>query len=486
MKIFGTFGLKRLGAIALAAAILGAPVMMAHPALAQDASSASSVAASSAPAAAAPAAAPAAASNDAVVTYPKDAVNSGDDAWMLTSSVLVLMMTIPGLALFYAGMVRKKNILATLAQSFGATALITVLWMVIGYSIAFTGHDPYIGDFKYFLLAPLNGDINIANTDLAPTIPESVYMFFQMTFAIITPALIAGALADRMKYSAFLLFMGAWLLLVYCPIAHWVWSAKGFLGTGGSIGALDYAGGTVVHLNAGTAGLVAALMLGKRKGLGTENFAPHNLAYSVIGASLLWVGWFGFNAGSAVEAHDGQAGMAAAATQIATAAAALAWMFVEWIVSKKPSVLGMISGAVAGLVAITPASGFVNPTGALAIGVAAGVVCYLSAVHLKKLIGYDDALDCWGVHGIGGALGAILTGVFASSKINSAGKGWLYDGNFHQVIAQFEDVGIVFVYCLVMTFIILGVLKLTIGIRVSEEVEQEGLDINLHGEVVHG
>jgi len=486
MKIFGTFGLKRLGALALAVAILGAP-LMAHPAMAQDASSASSVAASgaaAAPAAAAPAA-PAAASNDAVQTYPKDAVNAGDDAWMLTSSVLVLMMTIPGLALFYAGMVRKKNILATLAQSFGATCVITVLWMVIGYSIAFTGHDPYIGDFKYFLLAPLNGDINIANTDLAPTIPETVYMFFQMTFAIITPALIAGALADRMKYSAFLLFMGAWLLLVYCPIAHWVWSAKGFIG-GGGLGALDYAGGSVVHLNAGTAGLVAALMLGKRKGLGTENFAPHNLAYSVIGASLLWVGWFGFNAGSAVEAHDGQAGMAAAATQIATAAASLAWMFAEWIISKKPSVLGMISGAVAGLVAITPASGFVNPTGALAIGVAAGVVCYISAVHLKKLIGYDDALDCWGVHGIGGALGAILTGVFASNKINSAGKGWLYDGNFHQVILQLIDVGVVFGYCLVMTFIILGVLKLTIGIRVSEEVEVEGLDINLHGEVVHG
>ena len=486
MKIFGTFGLKRLGALALAVAILGAP-LMAHPAMAQDASSASSVAASgaaAAPAAAAPAA-PAAASNDAVQTYPKDAVNAGDDAWMLTSSVLVLMMTIPGLALFYAGMVRKKNILATLAQSFGATCVITVLWMVIGYSIAFTGHDPYIGDFKYFLLAPLNGDINIANTDLAPTIPETVYMFFQMTFAIITPALIAGALADRMKYSAFLLFMGAWLLLVYCPIAHWVWSAKGFIG-GGGLGALDYAGGSVMHLNAGTAGLVAALMLGKRKGLGTENFAPHNLAYSVIGASLLWVGWFGFNAGSAVEAHDGQAGMAAAATQIATAAASLAWMFAEWIISKKPSVLGMISGAVAGLVAITPASGFVNPTGALAIGVAAGVVCYISAVHLKKLIGYDDALDCWGVHGIGGALGAILTGVFASNKINSAGKGWLYDGNFHQVILQLIDVGVVFGYCLVMTFIILGVLKLTIGIRVSEEVEVEGLDINLHGEVVHG
>jgi len=486
MKIFGTFGLKRLGALALAVAILGAP-LMAHPAMAQDASSASSVAASgaaAAPAAAAPAA-PAAASNDAVQTYPKDAVNAGDDAWMLTSSVLVLMMTIPGLALFYAGMVRKKNILATLAQSFGATCVITVLWMVIGYSIAFTGHDPYIGDFKYFLLAPLNGDINIANTDLAPTIPETVYMFFQMTFAIITPALIAGALADRMKYSAFLLFMGAWLLLVYCPIAHWVWSAKGFIG-GGGLGALDYAGGSVVHLNAGTAGLVAALMLGKRKGLGTENFAPHNLAYSVIGASLLWVGWFGFNAGSAVEAHDGQAGMAAAATQIATAAASLAWMFAEWIISKKPSVLGMISGAVAGLVAITPASGFVNPTGALAIGVAAGVVCYISAVHLKKLIGYDDALDCWGVHGIGGALGAILTGVFASNAINSGAKGWLHDHNPGQMILQFEDVGAVFVYCLVVSFIILAVLKYTIGIRVSEEVEEEGLDINLHGEVVHG
>jgi Amt family ammonium transporter len=486
MKILEKFGLKRLGALALAVTILGAPVtMMAQSAHAQDASSASSAAASSAaPAVAAPAAAPAA-SNDATQSYPKDAVNAGDDAWMLTSSVLVLMMTIPGLALFYAGMVRKKNILATLAQSFGATALITVLWMIIGYSIAFTGHNPYIGDFKYILLAPLNGDINIANVDLAPTIPETVYMFFQMTFAIITPALIAGALADRMKYSAFLLFMGAWLLLVYCPIAHWVWSAKGWLG-GGGLGALDYAGGSVVHLNAGTAGLVAALMLGKRKGLGTENFAPHNLAYSVIGASLLWVGWFGFNAGSAVEAHDGAAGMAAAATQIATAAAALAWMFIEWIVAKKPSVLGMISGAVAGLVAITPASGFVNPTGALAIGVAAGIVCYLSAVHLKKMIGYDDALDCWGVHGIGGALGAILTGVFASNKINSAGKGWLYDGNFHQVILQFIDVGAVFGYCLVMTFIILGILKYTIGIRVSEEEEIEGLDISLHGEVVHG
>ena len=401
---------------------------------------------------------------------------------MLTSSVLVLMMTIPGLALFYGGMVRKKNILATLAQSFGATCVITVLWMIIGYSIAFTdggASNAFIGGFKYFLLAPLNVDINIASS-LAPTIPETVYMFFQMTFAIITPALIAGALADRMKFSAFLLFMGAWLLLVYCPIAHWVWGG-GWLG---KAGALDYAGGTVVHLNAGTAGLITALMLGKRKGLGTENFAPHNLAYSVIGASLLWVGWFGFNAGSAVEAHDGQAGMAAAATQIATAAAALAWMACEWVIAKKPSVLGMISGAVAGLVAITPASGFVNPTGALIIGLGVGVVCYWSAVHLKHMIGYDDALDCWGVHGIGGAFGAIMTGVLASHAINSACHGWLLDGNAGQMMLQFEDVGATFLYCAVVTFIILAVLKYTIGIRVSEEVEVEGLDINLHGEVV--
>jgi Amt family ammonium transporter len=423
--------------------------------------------------------------NCAAQTYAKDAVNSGDTAWMLTSSVLVLLMTIPGLALFYAGMVRKKNVLATIAQSFGATALITVLWMVVGYSMAFVGTDPYKPDFSYFLLAPLNGDVNIASP-LAPTIPETVYMFFQMTFAIITPALIAGALADRMKYSAFLWFMGLWLLLVYCPIAHWVWSAKGWLGLGG-LGALDYAGGTVVHLNAGTAGLVAALMLGKRKGLGTQNFAPYNPAYAIIGASLLWVGWFGFNAGSAVEIHDGQAGMAAAATQIATAAAVLSWMFVEWVVKKKPTVIGMASGAVAGLVAITPASGFVNPTGALIIGLAAGAVCYFTAVHLKNMLGfYDDALDCWGVHGIGGALGAILTGVFASSKINSAGKGWLPDGNVHQVLLQFYDVAAVFLYCGVVTFIILAVLKYTIGIRVSEEVEIEGLDINLHGEVIQG
>ncbi len=412
----------------------------------------------------------------------KDPLNSGDTAWMITSSALVLMMTIPGLGLFYGGMVRKKNVLATLAQSFGATCLITVLWMIIGYSIAFTtnadaGTNKFIGGFAYLFLQPMG--LN-AVSSLAGTIPESVYMFFQMTFAIITPALIAGALADRMKFSAFMWFMGLWLLFVYCPIAHWVWGG-GWLG---AMGALDYAGGTVVHLNAGTAALVTCLVLGKRIGLGTENMSPHNLVLSVIGASLLWVGWFGFNAGSAVTAGY-NAGMAAAATQIATAAAALAWMFAEWIIAKKPSVLGMISGAVAGLVAITPASGFVDPVGALIIGIAAGVVCYISAVWVKKAIGYDDSLDAWGVHGVGGALGAMLTGAFAKNAINSAGKGWLTDGNIGQMWIQFQDVAFVFLYCGIATFIILKVIDMIVGLRVSPEVEVEGLDINLHGETVH-
>src|ERR1700677_2755622 len=401
----------------------------------------------------------------------KDPLNSGETAWMITSSALVLMMTIPGLALFYGGMVRKKNVLATLAQSFGATCIITVLWMIIGYSIAFTNNpsastNQFIGGFNYLFLRPMG--LN-AVSSLAGTIPESVYMFFQMTFAIITPALIAGALADRMKFSAFLWFMALWLIFVYCPIAHWVWGG-GWLGT---MGALGYAGGTVVHLNAGTAALVTCLVLGKRIGLGTENMSPHNLVLSVIGASLLWVGWFGFNAGSAVTAGY-NAGMAAAATQIATAAASLAWMFAEWIIAKKPSVLGMVSGAVAGLVAITPASGYVDPTGALIIGLAAGAVCYISAVWLKKAIGYDDSLDAWGVHGVGGALGAILTGAFASNAINSSAKGWLIDGNAHQMLIQFYDVGAVFVYCAVGTFIILKVIDIIIGLRVSAEVEVEG------------
>jgi Amt family ammonium transporter len=409
--------------------------------------------------------------------------DSGDTAWMLTSSALVLMMTIPGLALFYGGMVRKKNVLATLAQSFGATCIVTVLWMLIGYSLAFTGNanasaNQFIGGFDQFLLGQMG--VN-AVSPLAATIPESVYMFFQMTFAIITPALIAGALADRMKFSAFMWFMSLWLLLVYCPIAHWVWGG-GWLG---AMGALDFAGGTVVHLNAGTAALVTCLMLGKRIGLGSESMAPHNLVLSVIGASLLWVGWFGFNAGSAVTA-GALAGMAAAATQIATAAAAVAWTAAEWIIAKKPSVLGMVSGAVAGLVAITPASGYVDPSGALLIGLIAGSVCYVSAVWVKRLFGYDDALDAWGVHGVGGGLGAILTGVFASHAINSSVKGWLHDGNFHQMLLQFADVAATFVYCGIVTFLILKMLDITLGLRVSRDVEIEGLDFNLHGETVHG
>jgi Amt family ammonium transporter len=438
-----------------------------------------------APADAAPAASAAAVPAAAAAPAPPK-IDSGDTAWMITSSALVLMMTIPGLALFYGGMVRKKNVLATLAQSFGATCIITVLWMIIGYSIAFTPNpDPtlnaYIGGVNYLLLGPMG--LNSASS-LAPTIPESVYMFFQMTFAIITPALIAGALADRMKFSAFMWFMSLWLLFVYCPIAHWVWGG-GWLG---SMGALDYAGGTVVHLNAGTAGLVTCLVLGKRVGLGTENMSPHNLVLSVIGASLLWVGWFGFNAGSAVTANV-NAGMAAAATQIATAAAALAWMFVEWMVAKKPSVLGMISGAVAGLVAITPASGFVTPTGALIIGFAAGLVCYLSSVHMKKIFGYDDALDAFGVHGVGGALGAMLTGVFATKAIAplmdaNAPRG-LLEGNPGQMLIQFYDVAGVFVYCAIATFIILKIIDMIVGLRVKRDVEVEGLDINLHGETVH-
>jgi Amt family ammonium transporter len=387
-------------------------------------------------------------------------------------------MTIPGLGLFYGGMVRRKNVLATLAQSFAATALVTVLWMALGYSLAFksngdAGLNRFFGDLSYAFLGPLRASAQ------SGTIPESLFMAFQMTFAIITPALIAGAFADRMKFSAFLWFTGLWLVLVYCPIAHWVWGG-GWLFT---LGALDYAGGTVVHLNAGTAALVCALVLGKRIGGASENMAPHNLVLSVTGAALLWVGWFGFNAGSALTA-SANAAMALAVTQIAAAAAALAWMFAEWLIGRKPSVLGMISGAVAGLVAITPASGFVDPLGALFIGIAAGAVCYIAAVWVKKAFGYDDSLDAWGVHGVGGALGAILTGVFAKSAVNPAGKGWLADGNAGQLLVQLYDVAGTFAYSAIATFLILKAVDVMVGLRVSAEVEVEGLDINLHGETV--
>jgi ammonium transporter, Amt family len=405
------------------------------------------------------------------------AINSGDTAWMLTSTALVLMMTIPGLALFYGGMVRKMNVLATVMQSFAVTCLVTVLWMVAGYSIAFTEGNPYLGGLTRLFLRGMTID---SVNDLAKTIPESVYMTFQMTFAIITPALICGAFADRMKFSAMLWFMTAWSLLVYSPIAHWVWGPGGWLN---DAGVLDFAGGTVVHINAGVAGLMCALVLGKRKGYGVEMFAPHNLVLSVIGASLLWVGWFGFNAGSATTA-SGSAGMAMAVTQIATAMAALTWMFVEWIVRGKPSVLGIISGAVAGLVAITPASGFVDPTGALAIGFAAGVACYWGATGLKHAFGYDDSLDAFGVHGVGGFVGAMLTGVFAVAAVGGDGKGGLIDGNPHQVVIQLYGVAGTAIYCAIATLIILKVIDATLGLRVDAEIERDGMDLAIHGEVV--
>jgi Amt family ammonium transporter len=411
-----------------------------------------------------------------LVAHAQDApkLDTGDTAWMLTSTALVLMMTIPGLGLFYAGMVRKKNVLATLMQSFAITCAVTLLWMIVGYSIAFTNDDPtapgkYIGSFAHMFLAGVNV---LTTNSLAPTIPEYVFSMYQMTFAIITPALIAGAFAERMKFSAMFIFMCLWLLFVYAPIAHWVWGG-GFLG---GLGVLDFAGGTVVHINAGVAGLVCALVMGKRKGYGEVNMAPHNLVLSMIGASLLWVGWFGFNAGSAV-ASNALAGAAMMNTQVATAAAALAWMFAEWLVAGKPSLLGIISGAVAGLVAVTPASGFVNPTGALIIGIIAGVGCYLAATKLKHALGYDDSLDCFGVHGIGGIIGALLTGVFADPAINALGKD-------HSIVTQFYGVVVTIVYTAVVSLILLYVVKALVGLRPSEQEEVEGLDITQHGEVV--
>ncbi len=447
ITILALFGVLGIGGVALADE--GAP---AAPATA----TAPATVAAPAPAAAAPA--------------PK--LDSGNTAWMLTSTALVLLMTIPGLALFYGGMVRKKNVLATIMQSFAITALVTILWTVVGYTMAFTDGTPFVGGLSRLFLNGMTVD------GLNGTIPESVFMMFQMTFAIITPALIAGAFADRMKFSAMLWFMGIWVVAVYAPIAHWVWGPGGWLA---GKGVLDFAGGTVVHINAGVAGLVAALMLGKRVGYGKEPMAPHNLTLTVMGAALLWVGWFGFNAGSELAA-DGRAGMAMTVTQIATAAAALAWMFAEWLAKGKPSVLGIASGAVAGLVAITPASGFVGVMGALAIGIVAGVVCFWSATSLKHMLGYDDSLDAFGVHGIGGMIGAILTGVFAVKSIG--GTAGLLEGNGGQVVTQIIAVAATAAYTGIGSFIILKVIDLVIGLRVTEEQEREGLDISLHGERV--
>jgi len=409
--------------------------------------------------------------------------NSGDTAWMLTSVALVLLMTVPGLGLFYGGMVRKKNVGDTVMTSFAVTCLVTVLFTVVTYSLAFTSGSPYLGGLTRAFMQGILSDPakGIGNPNpLAATIPETVYFCFQMTFAIITPALIAGAFAERMKFSAMLWFIGLWAIVVYAPVAHWVWGPDGFLSSGNDaalVKVLDFAGGTVVHVNSGTAGLMCALMLGKRKDTGPA----HNMVLTFIGASLLWVGWFGFNAGSAVSAGM-QAGMAMAVTQIATAAAGLFWMLVEWALRGKPTVIGICSGAVAGLVAITPASGFVGPAGALAIGAAAGVVCYWGCTGLKHMLGYDDALDAFGVHAVGGALGAILTGVFAVEQYG--GTAGLLEGNATQVINQIEGLAIVLVWDIVVSLILLKIIDLTIGLRVTKEIEMEGLDISLHGEVV--
>ncbi len=465
--------LLRLVLVSLLA--LGVPVAWAEDPAASTAVSAAPDAAPGGAEAAAASSAPAAAPTAPFVVS-ADKLSGGDTAWMLTSTALVLMMCVPGLALFYGGMVRKKNVLATLMQSFACTCLVTILWWLIGYSWAFTPGNGFIGGSSRalmngltFISSPSGNKLSVSH--LAPTIPETVYAMFQMTFAIITPALIAGAFADRMKFSAMLVFLAAWSLLVYSPIAHMVWEPSGWLNAGG---VLDYAGGTVVHINAGIAGLASCLVLGKRLGYRKEAMPPHNLTLTLIGASLLWVGWFGFNAGSAVAA-DGRAGMAMLATQMATGAAALAWMFAEWVSKGKPSVLGIASGAVAGLVAITPASGFVGPTPAVIIGLVAGVACFVAATSLKHAFNYDDSLDAFGVHGVGGIIGALLTGAFVSKEISGM------DGS---VLIQAKGVAVTLVYGFIASYVLLILIDKTIGLRVTEEQEREGLDISLHGESI--
>ena len=477
---------NRLAGLMLAAAIVGAPAASAW---AQE----EAPPAAEAPVAEAPAeAAPAEPVAEEVVVEEEVAVeeaaptnlmphqvplelDAAATGWILVSSCLVLLMTIPGLALFYGGMVRRKNVIATVAQSFAITALVTVVWMGISYGLAF-GTNPsesmnaWIGSFDVIFL---NGvTIETAHSATAG-LPEFLWIMFQLTFAIITPALIAGAFAERMKFSAMLLFMGLWSIFVYAPICHWVWGG-GFLG---SEGVLDFAGGTVVHINAGVAGLVCALVLGRRKGYGSDNMAPHNLVYTMIGASLLWVGWFGFNAGSEW-APDGLAAAAMLNTQVAAAGAALSWMIIEWVERKKPGMLGLASGAVAGLVAVTPAAGFVNPQGALIIGIVGGAGAYVGAVWLKKMLKYDDSLDAFGVHGIAGLIGALLTGALADPAINSAGEG-------ASVITQAYGVVATIAWAAIATFVILMICKFTTGLRVSEEEEVEGLDMSLHGEALH-
>jgi ammonium transporter, Amt family len=408
-------------------------------------------------------------------------IDGADTAWMISATGLVLMMTIPGLALFYCGMVRKKNVLATMAQSLACTGLCSLLWFAVGYSLSFAGDGPWLGTFERVFMRGIDMDSTSA---FAPTIPELLYMFYQMTFAIITVALVAGAVADRMRFSAFLWFAAGWLLFVYVPIAHWVWGG-GFLARAGL---LDFAGGTVVHLNAGVAGLVAAYVLGKRHGYGTDNFAPHDLSMAVIGTGLLWVGWLGFNGGSALGANS-RAAFAITATHLAAAAGAMTWMFLEWWTRGKPSVLGMITGAVAGLGTITPASGFVLPWHGVVIGVIAGAVCFWACTWLKLRIGYDDSLDVFGVHGIGGATGTLLTGVFAVGVLSAsadapAGTPGLLEGNARQVLLQLYGVVVVLVWSGVLTYVLLKVIEFMVPLRVSEQHEIEGLDVTQHGEAL--
>ncbi len=399
-------------------------------------------------------------------------LSSGDTAWMLTATALVLFMTIPGLSLFYGGMVRSKNILSVLMQCFAITSLMTILWVLYAYSIAFGGDGPFWGGLSKMFLAGVGVDT------LSGTIPETVFMTFQMTFAIITPALMVGAFAERMKFSAMLIFMTIWMTIVYAPVCHWVWGGGGWLG---NKGILDFAGGTVVHINAGVAGLVAAIVLGQRKGYPTTPMPPHNLGYTLMGASMLWVGWFGFNAGSELAA-DGVAGMAMAVTQVATAAAALSWMFIEWVKHGKPSVLGIASGAVAGLVAITPAAGAVGPMGAMAIGFISGAVCFVASTTLKRAMGYDDSLDVFGIHAVGGIVGAILTGVFCAETLGGAGFGGDITSIGGQVTVQILGVGATMIYTGIVSFVILKVLDGIMGLRVTDDDESEGLDLSHHGE----
>jgi len=408
-------------------------------------------------------------------------IDGADTAWMIAATALVLMMTIPGLALFYCGMVRKKNVLATMAQSVACTALCSLLWFAIGYTLSFIGDAPWLGTFGRLFLRGIDME---ATSAFAPTIPELLYVVYQMAFAIFTVALIAGAVADRMRFSAFLWFAAGWLIFVYVPIAHWVWGG-GFLA---SAGVLDFAGGTVVHLNAGVAGLVAAYVVGKRRGYGSDNFAPHNLSLAVIGTGLLWVGWLGFNGGSALGANS-RAAFAITATHLAASAGALSWMFLEWLTRKKPSVLGLITGAIAGLGTITPASGFVLPWHGVVIGLIAGALCFWACTWLKLRIGYDDSLDVFGVHGIGGAAGTLLTGVFAVAALSASpdspeGSPGLLEGNARQILIQLYAVIAVFIWSGVLTYVLLKAIEFLLPLRVSEQHEVEGLDVTQHGEAL--